>query len=300
MLKAGVQKAISYLPFSHRLNFLFQRYITHGVDLSDQYLSNKLQHARDHVRFCKQFYHGSLPASSFEIGTGWYPVVPLYLFLCGVDRPATMDIARHCKLSFVQLAAQKLLAAIDGDVQVIPERKAQLEAWLLHAGAFSDARSMLAGLGIDYMVGDARHTGLKDQTFGLIHSNNTFEHIDPEVLRAILTETRRIGEQGAVHSHFIDMSDHFAHMDKSINIYHFLQYSQQQWKRIDNSIQPQNRWRLSDYLRLLESTGLAVKAIDNRPGDLSALNDVHLHADYSRYTKEDLAISHAHVVCMSE
>ena len=48
-----------------------------------------------------------------------------------------------------------------------------------------------------------------------------------------------------LHSHFIDMSDHFAHMDSSISIYHFLRYSEAQWKRIDNSIQPQNRWRLS-------------------------------------------------------
>jgi hypothetical protein len=300
MLKAGVQKAISFLPYSHQLNFQFQRYVTHGVDLSDQYLSDKLQHARDHVRLCRQFNHGTLPEASFELGTGWYPIVPLYLFLCGVRHPTTIDISRHCKHAFVGLAIQRLLEAVQDDPDVIQANKEKLQALLLQAGTFTDAASMLESIGIRYLVGDARNTRLAAESFGLVHSNNTFEHIYPEILRDILIEARRIGEKGAVHSHFIDMSDHFAHMDTSINIYHFLQYSPEQWKRIDNTIQPQNRWRLSDYLQLFKSTGYLVKTTENRPGDIAALGTIPLHKNYMRYTKEDLAISHAHVVAVSE
>lgn len=300
MLKAGVQKVISYLPFSHQLNFQFQRYVTHGVELSDQYLSDKLQHARDHVRLCRAFHHGTLPEASFEIGTGWYPVVPLYLYLCGVNQPTTMDISRHCQLSFVVLAIKKLLQAVENDSNVLRERKEHLETLLSKTGEFDDAASLLQSIGIKYMVGDARHTLLPDKCFGLVHSNNTFEHIYPGILHDILVESRRIGEEGAVHSHFIDMSDHFAHMDQSINIYHFLKYSPEQWKRIDNSIQPQNRWRLSDYQQLFRSAGFSIVTTENRPGNLEELASVPLHSSYANYTRDDLAISHSHVVLMSE
>ena len=50
-LKAVVQKTISYLPYANRLNFLFQKYVTKGVDLNDIYFGYKLEHAADHIAF---------------------------------------------------------------------------------------------------------------------------------------------------------------------------------------------------------------------------------------------------------
>ena len=97
-------------------------------------------------------------------------------------------------------------------------------------------------------------------------------------------------------SHQIDMSDHFAHLDKSITIYNFLQYTDAQWNRIDNSIQPQNRLRIADFRRLHQQAGFKVLEELNRPGSISDLKKGKLADKYKTYSDADLAVSHTLMV----
>ena len=298
MFKALVQKTLSVLPGSHHLNYLFQRHVTKGVQLSDQYFSDKLQHARDHIRLYRAHTGRNCPSSTIELGTGWYPIVPFYFYLCGAENVMTTDISRHCKPGFALETARRILDEIPDEPGFQDDRKAQLTAWL--QAPKSDTRTMLSPLGIDYRVGDARQSGLPGDSVEFIHSNNTFEHVYPDILRDILKEFRRIGKPDGLHSHFIDMSDHFAHMDSSISIYHFLRYSEAQWKRIDNSIQPQNRWRLSQYHQLFRETGYQLITEEIRPGHKAQLEKEPLHSSYTSFDTADLAVSHAHVLLRSE
>jgi hypothetical protein len=129
----------------------------------------------------------------------------------------------------------------------------------------------------------------------LLHSNNTLEHIAPDVLAGILTEFDRVAAPGSVQSHFIDMSDHFAHLDRSITIYNYLRFSPRAWRLIDNDVQPQNRLRYGDYRRMYDELGLPVVKEFHRPGDLEALRSVPLHASYRDRDPAELAISHCHL-----
>ena len=36
-MKAIVQKTISYLPYSNRINYIFQKYVTKGINRTDNY-----------------------------------------------------------------------------------------------------------------------------------------------------------------------------------------------------------------------------------------------------------------------
>ncbi|MBK7337072.1 MAG: class I SAM-dependent methyltransferase [Saprospirales bacterium] len=114
-------------------------------------------------------------------------------------------------------------------------------------------RDMLEALHIRYLVTDARKLPLNPESLDLIVSNNTFEHIYPNILAEILAEFKRLLRPGGMMSHFIDMSDHFAHLDTGITIYNFLRFSEKNWGWIDNSIQPQNRWRISHYRHLYKN-----------------------------------------------
>ena len=67
---------------------------------------------------------------------------------------------------------------------------------------------------------------LQKESVDFICSNNTFEHIPQEILRDILVEFKRVLHPNGLMSHFIDMSDHFAHFDSRITIYNFLQIQQ--------------------------------------------------------------------------
>ena len=97
-------------------------------------------------------------------------------------------------------------------------------------------------------------------------------------------------------SHFIDMSDHFAHFDSSITIYNFLKFSSKTWGIMDNSIQPQNRLRHRDYLEMYSQSGLPVSHEEIRKGSLEELESVEVHPEFSGYSKPELAISHSYII----
>ena len=129
----------------------------------------------------------------------------------------------------------------------------------------------------------------------LIISNNTLEHIYPDVLIPILEEFIRLIKSGGVQSHFIDMSDHFAHFDKSISIYNFLKFSNRQWKVIDNKIQPQNRLRYDDYIEIYGKIGMPVSKTKFRAGDSESLKSFNISKEFEKYSIERLAISHCYI-----
>jgi hypothetical protein len=97
-------------------------------------------------------------------------------------------------------------------------------------------------------------------------------------------------------SHFVDMSDHFAHFDQAISIYNFLKFSDKQWQLIDNSVQPQNRWRLPDYLKLYDKLNLKILKLNTRKGSPELLSTIKINRKYKEITLEDLAISHCLLV----
>ncbi len=299
MLKAIVQKTISYLPGSQRINYFFQKYVTKGVFLSDEYFEDRLAHAQTHLHAYKQNAGGAPLHNTLELGTGWYPVVPIALFLHGATRIRTVDVTlltdvRHIATTirkFIDYADQGKLGAW---LNPLPERLEQLRALAPKAEALP-FKELTAALHIEYLLQDARRLTLPDGSVDLIHSNNTFEHIYPDILSGILPEFRRVLRPGGVQSHFIDLSDHFAHFDKSISIYHFLRFSPAAWRWIDNSIQPLNRLRLPDYLRLYAEVGIPVTELSTRPGSLEELRREPVHAVFQANSEAENAVSHCHI-----
>jgi hypothetical protein len=93
ILKAIVQKTISFLPFGNRVNYFFQKYVTKGVRLSDEYFLDRLEHGRVHIKSYQQHSGNTIPKQTLEIGTGWYPIVPICLFLVGAEKIYSVDIS---------------------------------------------------------------------------------------------------------------------------------------------------------------------------------------------------------------
>lgn len=298
ILKAIVQKTISWLPNSQKVNFLFQKYITKGVQLSDQYFLDKYGSAVDHLYYFEK--HGK--TNSFhvlELGSGWYPVVPIALFLAGSDSVVSFDISPLMNKEGVLLSIQKYLDwHKEGKLESLApylkeERLIQLQNLNNDELSFEQ---LLRSLGLELKVKDARSTDEDSDKFDLICSNNTFEHIYPIILKPIVEEFQKILKPGGIMSHFIDMSDHFAHLDSSITIYNFLKFSKAGWSRIDNSVQPQNRWRFKDYSDLYIRLGIPILDQKIRPGNIEEVKNTKLHSDYQSYTVEEIAVSHGYLV----
>lgn len=298
VIKAVVQKVIAALPASHRVNFLFQKYVTRGVKLSPAYLADKLDHSWHHLRYARD---RGLPANfhALELGTGWYPIVPISLWLAGAERVVSLDLHPLLKAPAIAATADRLLEQWQAKKRENfrnfwhLDRLERLEAWR-RSGL--EAEQLMREMGIEYRVGDARQMQEGEDSFDLVVSNNVLEHVSAEVMRDILTEFRRVLKPTGVHSHFIDMSDHFAHLDNSITIYNFLRFSSRQWKMLDNAVQPQNRWRLSDYLNLFQDLGWRPEQKRLREGNMEALQGIKLAPEFRAKDPVDLAASHVHLV----
>jgi len=298
MLKAIVQKTISFLPYSQRLNYFFQKKVTKGVFLSEAYLEDRLEHARNHIGAWERFSEGAPLRRTLELGAGWYPVVPIALFLYGAEHIRTVDITLLTTTGHLQTTIAKMLACADQGklgqyVACKPERLEQLRALAARSGTMK-FETIARALHMEYLVQDARRLPVESETIDLIHSNNTFEHIYPEILSGILQEFARVARPGGVQSHFIDLSDHFAHFDHSITIYNFLRFSPAAWKWIDNSVQPLNRLRIPDYRALYRSAGIPITEEQLRPGDVAALRQVPVHPFFQKNTEAENAVSHGY------
>lgn len=299
MLKAIAQKGISWLPFPHRVNGLCQWYVTRGLRLTPAWIEDKLTHADRHIRHSRDFAGGIKGATVLEVGTGWYPAVPLFVWLCGAGSVVTADIRSHVsKDGFLNLMNELRSLARSGELErslgaIDPNRLDQFLETDFHARTLAE---LLDFFSIELVVGDLTHTGLGEATCDLIVSNNTLEHIPPKVLAAVLAKCKLMLKSQGIMSHAIDLSDHFSHLDRSIGDLHFLRYSKRQWAWIDNRIQPQNRLRINEYRSFFREGGWRILAETVLSRNEAAVTLQPLHPDYQSMAPGDVCVTHASFV----
>lgn len=296
IVKSAVQRAISWLPRSHWWNGLLQKHVTKGLELTPASFEAKLQCCRTHFEYYQTY--GPKDRSDFtalEIGTGWFPIVPVGFYLCGAATIRTFDVAPLVSRYTLRQTARRFCEyEEDGTLQrVLPglraERMAQLRRVIAQADHESPA-ALLKTLNIQTVVGDARRTGLPAESTDLVFSTVTLEHIPREVLAGLFAEFRRISSKGALMSHYIGMADQFASFDHSITPYNFMKYPAKRWRLLDNPIIPQNRLRVSDYRKLIEAARFRIVEQRDRSGDLEDLRRVELAPHFRKYSTEDLLV----------
>ncbi|MHB1834850.1 MAG: class I SAM-dependent methyltransferase [Solirubrobacteraceae bacterium] len=294
LLKALVQGAISPLPRHDRPNRLLQRYVTGSATVTEGMFETKAAQCRRHLDAYRA-WHGTdaTPQTALELGTGRAPIVPIGLALAGVRSVVTLDI--HPLLepddthTTIELYAQRLRAGTLKPLlaSVDPERARKLLAAAQSPGS-RDPAACLRQLGVRALTGALPALGLPKRSVNLLVSNNTLEHIQPHVLRELLIELRRLAAPGAVMSHFIDMSDHYAHFDPGISEFNYMRYRDRAWQFANNPLHYQNRLRVSDYRRLIQDARFQLVCEDSERGSPRELARIRLAPRFRRYTDEDL------------
>jgi SAM-dependent methyltransferase len=294
--KAAVQKTISGLPWGwgYSANDFLRRHVSKGAGLSSLVFEQRCINAARHVEV-------GLPLRDepvLELGTGWYPVVPVALYLCGFSSITSVDLVQHTDaeglrevaLRFVDLEDRQALRAVLP--HYAPDRIDKLRQVVRGTG-----RTLApADVDLTLMTGDAARLPISVRQTGLIISNSVMEHIYPEVLNPILVEFRRILRPDGCMSHVIDLSDHFAHLDARITPYNFLRFTDRWWRAIDNSIQPQSRLRVDDYRNLFAETGWVSDSETTNPGDETLLHQIKLADRFGAKAPEVNAVMEMHSV----
>ena len=300
--KAAMQGTLSMLPRRQRINRMFQKHVTHSLDLSDEYLMGKWARARDHAESWLKHGRSRRPEDlrfvAVELGTGWFPVTSVALVLCGAERVRTYDIqplADRPTVIAVMSAFDRLIraGAIDPPSQVGRER---LELALSEPEG-REGHELLSLLGVDIHIRDPRQTGLPEQSVDLVVSTSTLQHIPKDALRKLLRETRRIAAPGGVMSHVINMADHYAQQDPTINRFNFLRYSNRRWRLYNNSLHYQNRLRVNDYRKLFTDDAWTVVDEHDISRPSEELAAVPVHRDFAHYREEDLLVTEARIAC---
>ncbi|MDP9333501.1 MAG: class I SAM-dependent methyltransferase [Actinomycetota bacterium] len=298
LIKSATHRAISILPCSQRWNELLQTHVTKSLVFTPAGFSQRLDCCRIHLEHFFAASPGREQFTALELGTGWYPVVPVGLFLCGASEVWTYDIAPLLQRGRVERTLRAFYEfAADGALQqrlpwVIPERLERLREALESAATSRTGshRALLESLNIHLFVQDARATGLASASVDLFVSTGVLEYIPRPTLAGLFREFRRICVEGAVMCHQIDLSDEFAYFDPSIGAFNFLRYSSRRWKYLDSPIVPQNRLRISDYRQVISEAGFVIVSETNTDGKETELAGIRLAPEFQAYSKADLLV----------
>lgn len=302
IFKTALQRVISLLPSNHRWNGLFQRYITKGLDLTPARFDSKLACCRIHLENALSWSSGAtVPQKVLELGTGWFPIVPLGLYLCGTSDLRTYDVVPLIDRFTLKQAIDRFCEYAEDDRlrATLPwVRSERIEALRAARARLKQqpVRSLLQGLGIHTIIGDACQTGMESGSIDFVFSTVSLEHLRRAELVPLFSEFKRICRGGAIMSHYIGLSDQFASFDRSISPFNFLRYTERRWRWFDNPIIPQNRLRISDYRDVHQETGFEILRETSTSGSAGDLHRIVLAPEFSKYSEDDLLVLNSWLV----
>ncbi len=258
--------------------------------------SSTVSGAFDHIDALKEAGVSINGATILEVGSGWFPVVPLILRIAGAGHVVMTDVHNLMDADLVRHTA-RFLSERSAEISErlgLPEHLVKQRLAVAEDDAFDD---VLEALGLSY------HTpfdyAANTATIDVICSHTVLEHISPDILEQLYGDWKLALKPGGVLCHGIDHSDHRANKDTVLSRIDFLRYSDTVWKFL--CIHPQdytNRLRHPDYIEAIQAAGYEL--ITNRPmvnqACLTELADLKLNARFAEYSDEDIATLWTQVV----
>lgn len=254
--KAKIQNAVSLLPpfISYEVYYWIQRYFGRLKNLTPISGLNAGLRIGEIISELGKTFDDKV---FLEVGTGRRINTPLALWLCGAKKIITVDVNPYLKLELIRndikyiCENHETISEMLGD-NVIRER---FEELLSLGKKEVSLDSLLDLFHIEYMShADASNLGLPVSSVDFHISYNVLEHIPPDVIVNILKEGSRVVRDDGLFIHRIDFSDHFSHTDSSITSINFLQFSDEEWKRlVGNWYMYVNRLRVDDMADIFTS-----------------------------------------------
>jgi hypothetical protein len=300
LIKAAIHRGIAALPNRQFWNGLLQKWITRSTELTSRTFEDKVQECTRHLRVLRS----ARPAGDFtvlELGTGWLPIIPIGLWVCGAREIWTLDIEhllqtgrvlnilRHYSDYANRGALSHLLPEAQG------HRIQQLETALAASKPDEPPAAVLGRLGIHYLVRDAQQIPLTDSTIDFFVSSGVLEYVPKLAVSRVLKEFRRVAAPGAMMSHRLNLVDQYSYFDKSITAFNFLQFTEREWSRRDSPLISQNRLRIGDYRKHFREAGFEIIREENVHGAQQDLEKIKLAPEFQQMPREDLLVLHSYI-----
>jgi len=303
-VKGVVQKVLSALPGGGWINDRLQRSLG-DLRAFEKNVDGKVSDWIGIMSYLKAVQRADLDGRTIlEIGSGWYPTLPLCFSLAGVRCCYTVDISRHMHegLTF------RMLRALEGKLDAIASQANR------DPGAVrEDYRRMRRAARLEQLLSEANilyHAPadgahlhwLPDRSLDMVYSNSVLEHARSSVIESLMRESWRVLKDDGLAVHAVACNDHYAHFDKSISFVNYLQFTERGWRFWNNALNYQNRLRAPDFIRAAEQSGFRIihQARHVRPGVREALSRLKIAPEFSAYSPEDLAATSVDFVASKE
>lgn len=290
-VKGVLQKTLSIVPGGTALNSHLQLRLG---DLRNFEKNVDIKVGGDWLTLMGYLRRAHVPVADLEIleiGSGWHPALPLCFSLAGVRSCRTYDIVRHMSPELTFRMLDRLEAHLPKIADAARLNKHRVEWAYAELKLAKTLDDLLRRARVHYMApGDAAATGLAEGSVDMVYSNSVLEHVHPQILPRLMTESMRILRPGGVAAHCVACNDHYAHFDRKISFVNFLRYGEGMWKLWNNDLNYQNRLRKSDFLSIVNEAGFEVVQLNTtvRKGVREALAGMKVAKPFQRYSMEDL------------
>ena len=295
-IKGAIQKVLGVLPRGEQAHYWLQKSVG-GLRRFDGECDAKLEDFRLMLGHLRTSGIGIPGTRYLEVGTGWYPTFPYCLYVLGAARIETFDLNRYLKPELVAAMVERvrgklamLADAGEQELGEVTERFGKLSRKVAAGATLEDATD---GVVRYHAPADAAKTNLGESSVDVVFSNGVLEHVPGPVIEAMFAESMRILPPGGVMFHSVNCGDHYAYADRKISQLNYLQFSDEQWKHWNNAFLYQNRLRARDFTEMAKAKGFAIEIDTSRPHPdrLRQLEAVTVHPQFSRYPREQLAIT---------
>lgn len=268
--KVGRQAVLARLPFGQGLRRAKRQLF--GYQPDEDNLRSTIQ-AWTQMRRGLERSGGAIEgATVLEIGTGWFPTIPVLQCLQGAQRVYMSDLNVH--LDEVSFAAT--LAFLR---QACPD-EARLRAIQTRADL---PLSYLAPFDVNELA---------DGSIDLVTSRTVLEHIPPGDLVQLFKALRpKLSARGRM-VHLVDHSDHLEHSDKSITKINFLTWPERKHAWVNRlTREGENRLRYHEYPALFAEAGYRVTVEEHMVHEPTRqlAKSLPLQPHYAAMTPEQLA-----------
>lgn len=292
-VKGVMQKVLGMLPGGEALHFQLQRRLGGLRDLRREY-AMKLDDWQGMVEQLHANGHPVAGATLVEIGSGWYPTLPLALHLAGARQVHTCDLNRLLKPDLMRECVRLLGEDLPRIARVaeVPLEEVQARYAALRRDA-DTPDAMTAGAVCYHAPCDVTVLPLPDGSVDVVFSNSVLEHVPPDALPSLHAGARRLLRPGGAAFHSVNCGDHYAYVDASIHQLHYLQFTDEQWAFWNNRFLYQNRLRAHEIVEGARAAGLTVvhDTSHTRAARLAQLQAMTVAPQFAGIAPEQLSIT---------
>jgi hypothetical protein len=268
-LKVIKQSLLIRIPFGQTLRRVKRKYF--GYEPNPNNLQDTLSyffHMEEVLRGMNRSFEG---ATVLEIGSGWFPTIPIMLGVGGAKRILMSDLNPH-------MDAVTFASTLRFLKRAMPSNRC-----LQGVNNIDDLPiSYLAPFDTDV---------IPDGSIDCVISRTVLEHIPSHDIYQLLTALRSKLSPSGLMMHLVDHSDHFEHSDKSISKINFLTWSGRKHAVINFlTREGENRMRHHEYPPLFEMAGYRVTStFQVHESTRVQARSLHLAPPYASMSADQLA-----------